>query len=155
MGARYDKYNPINGGFRAPLGADLVLVAGEFGPRAMSLDTNGRAILGTAGQSGICGLLVKNAARQPWTSTSTGPGTPNAATPMGCLAGDIVDIMTDGEIVDIVGLAGANAIAGLAAGTRIYALAGGGLTATVGSNIPIGWTVEANRLIVRISAAVS
>ena len=37
--ARYDKYDPISGGFRAPLAADLTPNAsGEWGPRAVSLE---------------------------------------------------------------------------------------------------------------------
>jgi hypothetical protein len=156
MGARYDKYNPISGGFRAALAADLTLVNGEFGPKAVSLDNTGKVVVGTAGQSGIVGILVKNAARQPWSNTDAGPlGAVNAATPMGCKTGDIVDIMTDGEIADLSLVSGGNAIAGLAAGTRLYATPAGALTATASTNIPVGWTVEANRMVVRISAAVS
>jgi hypothetical protein len=54
-------------------------------------------------------------------------------------AGDVVDVMTDGEIVDMTGLA---------AGTRYYA--GVGVLGTTNTNVKIGWTVEAWRLIVRL-----
>lgn len=147
--ARYDKYDPISGGFRAPLAANLTLTNGEFGPKAVSLNTSGRVVVGTAGASGLCGILVKNAARQPWTATSAGPqGTANPTTPIGCMAGDIVDVMTNGEIVDLASAG----ITGLAAGIPVYATTAGDLTNVVGTNIKVGWTVEANRMIVRVSA---
>jgi hypothetical protein len=56
-------------------------------------------------------------------------------------AGDIVDVMQDGECVEMVGLA---------AGTRYYGSAAGALT-TTNTDKPIGWTVEATRLVVRCS----
>lgn len=153
--ARYDKYNPISGGFRAPLAANLTLdTNGEFGPKAVSLNTSGRVVVGTAGSSGLIGIVVKNGARQPWTATTAGPkGTVNAATAIGCMAGDIVDVMTGGEIVDLqtVGQNASNGITGLAAGQPIYCTAAGDLTNVATGNTKIGWTVEANRLIVRVA----
>lgn len=148
--ARYDKYDPISGGFRAPLAADLTLPAsGEFGPKAVSLDANGRVVVGTGGTSGLVGVLVKNAARQPWSATTAGPqGTYNAATPIGCKAGDIVDVMTNGEIVDLADAG----ITGLAAGQRIYTTAAGDLTNVATGNTAVGYTVEADRMIVRVAA---
>lgn len=147
--ARYDKYDPISGGFRAPLADDLTLSSnGEFGPKAVSLDTDGRVEVGTAGSSGLVGVLVKNAARTPWTATTADNSGYNAAVPVGCKAGDIVDIMTSGEIVDLAG----SGITGLAAGQPIYATAGGDLTNVATGNTKIGYTVEANRLVVRCAA---
>lgn len=54
-------------------------------------------------------------------------------------AGDVVDVMTDGELAD----------AGLAAGTRYFAAADGTLS-TDDTDPIVGWTVEADRLVVRI-----
>lgn len=141
--ARYDKVDPISGSFRAPLAADLTFNAdGEFGPTVVSLDANGRAVVGTAGQSGAVGVVVKNVPKYP--SLGNIPGQVNQAVPIGGLAGDIVDVMTSGEIVDVDGLA---------AGTTYYAAADGSLTATApvaGTNaFRVGHTVEANRLVVR------
>lgn len=138
MGARYDKYDPIGGGFRAPLAADLTFSsAGEFGPKAVSLDANGRVVVGTAGASGFVGVLVKNVPMTP--SLGNIAGQVLATAPIGGKAGDIVDVMTDGEIVDVPGLA---------AGTKYYAAANGDL-GTTNTNPYIGHTVEAGRLIVR------
>lgn len=144
--ARYDKYDPISGGFRAKLNADLTLDAnGEFGPRAVSLNSSGRVVVGTAGQSGVVGVLVKNAARQPvgrW-GTSTA-GTPNPNAPIAALAGEVVDIMTNGEIVDITGFN---------PGEKVFAAADGTLSATEAEDsVQVGFTVEANRMVVRVAA---
>ena len=150
--ARYDKYDPISGGFRAPLAANLSLDAnGEFGPKAVSLNASGRVVVGTAGTSGLVGVVVKNGARQPWTATTAGPkGTVNAATPIGCMAGDVVDVMTNGEIVDL-SASGANGITGLAAGQPIYTTAAGDLTNVATGNTKVGYTVEANRMVIRVA----
>lgn len=150
--ARYDKYDPISGGFRAPLAANLTLTNGEFGPKAVSLNSSGRVVVGTAGTSGLCGIVVKNAARTPWTSTTPGPqGTANPSTPIGCMAGDVVDVMTSGEIVDLTA-SGGNGITGLAAGIAVYATAAGDLTNVATGNTKVGYTVEANRMVVRVAA---
>lgn len=147
---RYDKYDPISGGFRAPLNADLTPLnaGGDFGPRAVSLNASGKVVVGTAGTSGLVGILVKNFARQGWGPTTTGPyGATNIAAPMGGKAGDIVDIMTNGEIVDI-----ANAgITGVAAGQPIYAAVDGSLTNVATGATKVGFCVEADRMIVRVA----
>lgn len=141
--ARYDKYEPIAGGFRAPLAADLTFNAnGEFGPKVVSLDANGRVVVGTAAQSGAVGVVVKNVPKYPGLGNI--PGQVNQAVPIGGKAGDIVDVMTSGEIV---------ANTGLVAGTTYYSDAAGALTTTApaaGVNgIKVGHTVEASRLVVR------
>lgn len=139
---RYDKYDPISGGFRAPLNADLTFsAAGEFGPLAVSLNTSGRAVVGTQGASGVAGILVKNVPFYP--RLGNVPGQLNAAVPIGGKAGDIVDIMTSGEILGVPTFT---------AGQKIYAIpATGVLTATATGNIPVGFMAEAGRLIVRVT----
>jgi len=146
--ARYDKYEPIAGGFRARLAAALTLVSGSIGPVAVSLNASGQAVVGTAGQSGPVGVLVKNVAKGPvgpW-GTSLAGGTPNAYAPIGAQAGDVVDIMTNGEIVDLDPT-------DFPAGSKIFAAADGTLSATGGAgSYVIGHTVEAGRLVVRFAA---
>lgn len=79
--ARYDKFDPVSGGFRAPLAA--ALGSGDVGkPLGVGLDANGRLVKG-AGASGLVGVLVIDDAKA---------------------AGDVVDTMTAGEIVDCSGL---------------------------------------------------
>lgn len=115
--ARIDKYDPISGGFRAPLAAAITDTAQVGVPLGVSLDANGRVVIGTAGNSGFVGVLVVTRLMA---------------------VGEIVDIMTDGEIVDV----------GLAAGTKYYTAASGAL-GTTNTNPLVGWTVEADRLVVR------
>ena len=146
MSPHYDKYEPLAGGFRAPLAANLTFdAAGSFGPKAVSLDANGRVVVGTAGQSGGVGVLVKNVPMTP--NLGNIAGQVNAGVPIGGKAGDIVDVMTNGEIVldeDLV------------AGTAYYAEADGDLTATAPAEgvagYHVGHTVEATRLVVRFQA---
>lgn len=142
--ARYDKYEPIAGGYRAKLAAALPLTAGSFFG-GVSLNASGRVVPGTAGQAGF-GVCVKNVARGPvgaW-GTALNGGTPNPNAPIGAMAGDPVDIMTNGEINDLDP-------AVFVAGTNFYAQADGTITAN-DAGIPVGFTVEAGRLIVRVAA---
>src|SRR5689334_1353661 len=125
--ARYDQVEPHVGIVRAPLAADLTTdVNGEFGPIAVSLDVNGRVVVGTAGQSGFVGVLVKNLPMVPAGRFTAGQKVNNW---MGAHAGDIVDIMTQGQIVDVVGLT---------PGSAIYAIpATGVLTTTAAGNVRV------------------
>jgi hypothetical protein len=136
--ARYDQVEPHVGIVRAPLAANLTFDAnGEFGPTAVSLDANGRVVVGTAGQSGFVGVLVKNVPVVP-AGRFTAAQTVNNW--MGGRAGDVVDIMTQGQILDVPGLA---------AGSAVYAVpATGALTTTATGNVRVGFTVEAGRLVV-------
>lgn len=140
---RYDKYDPISGGFRAPLNADLTLDGeGSSGVKVVSINSTGKAVIGTAGQSGFCGVLVKNVPLTP--SLGSIAGVVNAAVPIGAKAGDIVDIMTHGEII---------VPTGLAAGTRYFAKSDGTLSTLATDGPYVGHTVEATRLIVRAVGA--
>lgn len=122
LGAHFDKYDPISGGFRAPLAAALASPDPNI-VQVVSLDANGRVVVGTAGNSGGVGVVVAHKAMA---------------------AGEIIDVMTHGEIVDV---------AGLAAGTTYYSNADGTQTNAAPAAGVNGWkvghTVEASRLIVR------
>lgn len=121
--ARYDKYDPISGGFRAPLAAQLT---GQAAPRVVSLDVNGRVVVG-AGNTGVKGVLCL---------------------PVTKPAGTVVDVMTDGEITDFAGVAGTN-YRGVEATGVVEAGAAGV------DQIYVGHTVEATRLVVRVGRAQS
>lgn len=76
--ARYDKYDPVSGGFRAKLAAawgsaDVGEIIG------VGLNTSGQVVKGI-GNTGVRGVVVVNR-------------------PMA--AGDVVDVMTSGEIADV------------------------------------------------------
>lgn len=142
--ARYDKYDPISGGFRARLAANLSLTDGSI-IAAVSLDSSGKVVVGDGGQTGFVGVLVKNASTEPvGRMASSIPGT-NYVThaPVGCKAGDVVDIMTAGEIVDLD-------TGDFPAGTNIYAGSDGTLSDDTDGTL-VGWTVDAGRLVVRFA----
>lgn len=125
--ARFDKYDPVSGGFRAKLGfavasADVGVVVG------VRIDTNGVAQKGTGATTpaDIRGVIC----------------------PSSVMAiGDVVDVMTAGEIVDV-------SAGGLTAGEVAYvnttAANNGLLTDSATTNAKVGHMVEAWRLIVRL-----
>lgn len=137
--ARYDKYDPKDGGFRAPLNAAWNATSGPAGVSdlnrviAVGLNGNGRVVKATTAAAAV-GVVVVSAAKN---------------------AGEIVDIMTDGEIVEL----DANDIQGATAptaGTKYYLDATASrLAATApGAGINgfyVGTTVEAGRLVVRVA----
>lgn len=117
---RIDKYDPVDGGFRAPLAAAWT---GSATGKGVGLDTNGRVVPG-AGNTGIKGVLVQ---------------------PEDKAAGDIVDVMTDGEIVEAGLVAGTTYYAAAADGVISTTAPGAGVNGT-----QVGFTVEASRLVVRV-----
>lgn len=127
--ARYDKYEPKGGGFRAAILADRAKSTGVIGGTAavcaigVGLDNAGRVVVG-AGTTGIVGVLVLSSDKK---------------------AGDIVDVMTDGEIVEIGGVAGTIITANTTTGVL-------STTAVSGSQIRVGFIAEAGRMIVRAMA---
>lgn len=87
----------------------------------VGINASGRVVKG-AGQSGIVGVVI--------------PGRTVHK------AGQIADIFGNGsEIVEV---------SGLAAGTAYFAEPDGDISATAAGNTRIGWTVEADRLVVTI-----
>lgn len=120
--ARFDKYDPDSGGTRARLAADW-LDADVGVVRGVKLDANGRAVKSDSVTNGK-GVVALGKKR---------------------LAGEPIDIMTHGEIVEV---------AGLTAGTDYYLAANGTLTnagpAAGVNGVYVGFTVEADRLVVRV-----
>jgi hypothetical protein len=150
--ARYDKVDSQVSVYRAPLAANLALTNQGFGPVGVSLDANGRVVIGGPGQTGITGVLVKNMPQQAIAGSVVLTG----VTAPGAMAGDIVDVMTYGEIVDITGLVAgtvywADGTTGaLVAAGAAGAQPGAGAGSTAGSR-RVGYTVEATRLVVRMA----
>jgi len=121
---RYDKYDPISGGFRARLAANWAADPGE--PVGVGLNSSGKVVPG-AGNSGIVGVVIV-------VSPVNGPTQDKA--------GDVVDVMTDGEILEVDDLS-------IAAGTAVFAANSSGALDDTG-DVAIGFTVEADRLVVRV-----
>lgn len=135
--ARYDQVEPHVGIVRVPLDDDLTFSAkGEFGPVGVSINSNGRLEIGNVGSTKIIGVLVKNIAVTPGGLLGT---TIPLGGWMGGKAGDIVDVMVAGQILDT----------GLPAGSLIYAATATGVLSTTNTGTPVGFTVEAGRLVVR------
>ena len=124
--ARYDKYDPTDGGFRAPLAADLPATenTGNGNPIGVGLDNAGRVVLTNGNLDQLAGVLC---------------------TTKDMKAGDIVDVMTDGEIVEMAGVGAGVVITGANAGGKLDATAPGA------GRTRMGVTVEATRLIVRVA----
>jgi len=118
--ARYDKYDPISGGFRAIAGEDLAV--GTYGVR---LNSSGKVIK-SGGTDGIDGVFVN----------------PDGVAQRVIKTGEAVDVMTAGEIVGLSGLA--------AGTDYYATITTGAITATATNNPKIGVTAEADRLIVRV-----
>lgn len=115
-----DKYDPISGGFRAPLEAAYDTAEEAL---AVSLNASGRVVEGTAGQSGFVGVICMGRTMR---------------------AGEIIDVMTDGELVEVPTIAaGTSVYADAATGALTTDDA-------AGANDYVGHTVEAGRLVVRV-----
>jgi hypothetical protein len=145
--AAYDKFDPIIGGFRGRLAADLVLTDGSIGPVGVSLNASGRVVVGTGGQSGLVGILVKNVGRGPayqWDQQVT--GVPNPNSPIGAKAGDAVDVLVQGHVVNLDE-------DDFPAGSKVYVLEDGSVSITGGmaGSTQIGFTVKAGQLFVNIA----
>lgn len=128
--SRFDKYDPVSGGFRGPLVA--AILAADVGKiQAVSVSASG-VVIGGAAETAIMGVICPVKAMA---------------------AGDIIDVMTHGEIVEATMTAGT----AFAAGAIVYGhgTAGGvgtvDATATTGK--VIGKTIELDRLVVRVAAA--
>ncbi len=119
---RIDKYDPISGGFRGVLAADVNEVDTPVG---VGLDANGRVVVGVGNLPATKGVLQLTKDKK---------------------TGDPVDVMTDGELVDMTGLT---------AGTVITANNATGVLSTAApsaTQFEVGFTAEADRLIVRVKS---
>lgn len=129
--SRFDKYDPVSGGFRAPLLA--AITSADVGKiQAVSINTSGQVVIGGAAETAIMGVICPHKV---------------------FAAGDIIDVMTGGEIVEAT-MTGGGAFT---AGAIVY---GHGTTGGVGvvdatstSGKVLGKMIELNRMIVRVTPA--
>lgn len=131
--ARYDKYNPYGGGFRAPLASDWS--AADLGkPYGVGINSSGQVVKG-AGQSGITGVLVLTKAHK---------------------AGAVIDVMKFGEIMEFAPTATTPGASFGSAGKSYYAdPTTGAISDTAAeTSVKVGHTVEGSRLIVAIADGV-
>jgi hypothetical protein len=122
--SRFDKYDPVSGGFRAPLAA-AILVADKDKIQAVSINSSGQVAIGGAAETAIIGVICPVRAMA---------------------AGDMIDVMTHGEIADATTTAGAAFVAG--AIVSVATGASTGLIASAAGKV-IGRVIELNRLVIR------
>jgi len=140
---RWDKYDPYVGNFRAPLAVDATLDQANL-IIGVGINSSGACVLG-AGQTGIVGVIVMPVGVDVHGYLLEPP-----------IAGNIVDVGKRGEITNFngtdYGVAGVGlfsaTVAAPTAGTKYYIKPDGSLTTTAGTNVYLGHTVEASRLIV-------
>jgi hypothetical protein len=137
--SRYDKYDPMVGGFRAPLLANWAYTASVPDKThadlnkifAVGIDAAGKVSkLGSGATATFVGIMVLTL--------------PKAA-------GEIVDIMTAGELVEVADaeIAGAATGPGLPVFTDPAVATGVTTTSFVANGLYVGRFVEAGRLVVR------
>jgi hypothetical protein len=123
---RYDKYDPVSGGFRAKLNA--ALVSADVGKvQGVSVNTSGKVVIGGAAAADIVGVICAVRAMA---------------------ANDVIDVMTSGEITDATYSGGG----ATAAGDRVYA-ATDGSTSTTNTGKLVGRVIEIGRIVVRAALA--
>jgi hypothetical protein len=124
--SRFDKYDPYDGGFRAKLNAAIAAVDVNkiF---AVTINTSGRVVrTGIGAAADIRGVIC---------ATEAMP------------AGAAIDVMTDGEIGDATFTVGT----AFTAGVIVYAHLDGTVDVTATAGKAVGFTVELNRLVVRLN----
>jgi hypothetical protein len=127
--SRYDKYDPVSGGFRAPLNA--AIASADVGKiQGVSINASGKVVVGGTAETSIVGLIcpVRTMA-----------------------AGDIIDVMTAGEIVEATKTAGT----AYAAGDTVFVTGTtGAVNTTSGAGTKaVGKMIELDRMIVRVPVA--
>ena len=122
--SRFDKYDPVSGGFRAPLLA-AILATDANKIQAVSINTSGQVVIGGPAETAIIGVICPVRAMN---------------------AGDPIDVMTHGEIVNATTTAGAAFTAG-----AIVSVATGVSTGAIASAAGkvIGRAIELDRLVIR------
>lgn len=136
--SRYDKYNPISGGFRAALNAAWTATSGPAGVSDLNrilcvgINGSGRIVKATTALT-AAGIMIVH------------------VTPRGIA--DVMDVMTHGEVVEISGTDMQSGVAPVA-GDRLYLDATASRLATTApgagvNGFYVGQVIEAGRLVVR------
>lgn len=127
--SRFDKYDPVSGGFRAKLNAAILAVdVGKI--QGVSINASGRVVIGGAAETAIEGVIC--------------PVRPMSAA-------EPIDVMTGGEIAEATQTAGAAFTAG--ALVTVVGTTGVIGTTTGAGTKAIGRMIEADRMVVRVPKA--
>lgn len=127
--SRFDKYDGMVGGFRAPLNAALSATGDDTGKiQAVSINASGKVVIGGAAETAIIGVICPTRV-------------------MG--ANEPIDVMTSGEIVGAVKTAGT----AWAAGDLVYAHLAGTVDAVSAAGKVIGKMLTTTHMVVRCPIA--
>ena len=141
---RWDKYDGYIGNFRGPLAADITLATQANKVLAVGVNSSGAVTVG-AGQTGVCGVVIIPVGVDMYGNLLDGG--------VNTQAGDLADVGKHGEITNFKPSQPSGAAPSAAAGTNYYGHSDGAvLPSTAPGAVYVGHTVEADRLIVDVSA---
>lgn len=122
--SRIDKYDPVSGGFRAPLNA--LIAASDVGKIfAVAINTSGKVIrTGLGAETAIMGVICPVRAMS---------------------ANEPIDVMTHGEMIDVTMTSGS----AFTAGALVYGHADGTVDNTATAGKIIAKMVQLDRMVVR------
>lgn len=141
---RWDKYDGYIGNYRGALAADVVLATQANKVLAVGVNSSGAVTVG-AGQTGINGLVIIPVGVDMYGNLLDGG--------VNTQAGDLTDVGKHGEITNFSPYLPGGTAPDAAAGTNYYGHSDGAvLPSTAPGAVYVGHTVEADRLIVDVSA---
>lgn len=141
---RWDKYDGYVGNFRGSLAADVTLATQANRVLAVGLNSSGAVTVG-AGQTGVSGVVIIPVGVDMYGNLLDGG--------VNTQAGDLTDVGKHGEITNFKPTLLGGAAQTAAAGTNYYGHPDGSvLASTTPGAVYVGHTVEADRLVVDVSA---
>lgn len=142
---RWDKYDGYIGNYRGPLAADIVLSTQANKVLATGVNSSGAVTIG-AGQTGVHGVVIIPVGVDMYGNLLDGG--------VNTQAGDLADVGKHGEITNFKPSQPSGTAPDAAAGTNYYGHPDGAVLPSTGPGaVYVGHTVEADRLIVDISAS--
>lgn len=141
---RWDKYDGYVGNYRGPLAADVVLATQANKVLAVGVNSSGAVTVG-AGQTGVHGLVIIPVGVDMYGNLLDGG--------VNTQAGDMCDVGKHGEITNFKPYQPSGTAPNPAAGTNYYGHPDGAVLPSTGPGaVYVGHTVEADRLVVDVSA---
>jgi len=141
---RWDKYDGYVGNFRGSLAADVTLATQANRVLAVGINSSGAVTIG-AGQTGISGVVIIPVGVDMYGNLLDGG--------VNTQAGDLTDVGKHGEITNFKPTLLGGSAQTPAAGTNYYGHVDGSvLESTAPGAVYVGHTVEADRLVVDVSA---
>ena len=141
---RWDKYDGYVGNYRGPLAANIVLATQANKVLAVGVNSSGAVTVG-AGQTGINGVIIVPVGVDMYGNLLEGG--------VNTEAGDLCDVGKHGEITNFNPYQPSGSAPAATAGTNYYGHSDGAVLPSTGPGaVYVGHTVEADRLVVDVSA---